>query len=80
VLLGSLIAAPDAILDTVSYVIGRCLLVTAWGRLSARRCGVVHDRLVVDRMLGDDVAWLLECAFEEAALFALPRALFAATG
>jgi hypothetical protein len=43
-------------------IIERWLLVTAWGRLSARLCGAVHGRLVVGGVLGGDAARLLERA------------------
>jgi hypothetical protein len=76
----SLIATSDAVLGAVSCIVERCLLVIAWGRLPTCRCGAVHDHLIVDGVLGDDVARLLEHAFEEAALFASPRAPFTVTG
>jgi hypothetical protein len=56
------------------------LLVTAWGCLPTHRCGVVHDRLIVDGVLGDDLTRLLERASKEATLFALPRDPFTAIG
>jgi hypothetical protein len=68
-----------AVVPRASCVVGRCLLVAAPGRLPARRCGAVHDCLVVDEVLGDNIMWLLERASEEAALFTLLHALFSAT-
>jgi hypothetical protein len=40
----------------------------------------MNDRLIVDRVLVDDVTRLLERASEEAALFALPWTPFPVTG
>jgi hypothetical protein len=76
----SLIATPDVILDAASCVIGRRLLVAARDHLPARRCWAVHDRLILDGVLGDDIARLLECAYKKAALFGLSWAPFAGTG
>jgi hypothetical protein len=79
-MLALLIIAPDAVLDAASCIIGWHHLVATGRRLLARQCGVVYDRLVVDGVLNDGIAWLLERASKEAALFALPRAPFTATG
>jgi hypothetical protein len=79
-LLASLIAVPDATLDAPSCIVERCLLATARGHLPACRSGAVHDRLIVNGVLGDDIVRLVERASEEAAVFALPQALFTATG
>jgi hypothetical protein len=80
VLLAPLVAAFDALLGTVSSGIGRCLLVSAWGRFPAYLCEAGHDHLVPGGVLGGDATWLLERALKEFALFPLTRALLAATG
>jgi hypothetical protein len=51
-LLAPLPTAFDTVLGTVSGIIGRCLLVTAWGHLPTHLCGVVSGRLIVGGVLG----------------------------
>jgi hypothetical protein len=79
-LLAPLIAPLDALQGTVSSDIRHLLLVTARGHLPTCRCGVEHDHLVAGVLLGGDVARLLERAYKEVALSALPRALLVASG
>jgi hypothetical protein len=80
VLLAPLVAAFNAHLGAVSDDIRWRLHVTAWGHLPARLCGVEHDCLVADGVLGGDAARLLKRASDEVAMFALPPAQLMATG
>jgi hypothetical protein len=74
------VVAFDALFGTMSGDVGRCLPVTAQGHLPAQLYGAEHDRLVAGGVLGGDAVRLLERAFEEVTLSALPWALLAATG
>jgi hypothetical protein len=59
-LLALLVTAFDAIWGMVSGIVGRCLLLAAWGHLPAHLCGAVCSRLVVDGVLGGDTTQILE--------------------
>jgi hypothetical protein len=74
-LLLPLVAAFDALLGAVGGDIGWCLPVAALGGLPASLCWAKHDRLIGGGALGANVVWLLECAPEEVAMFALSQAL-----
>jgi hypothetical protein len=63
-----LVATFDAVLGVAGGVVGRCLLITAQGRLPACLCRAVHDCLVVGGVLGGDATWHLERAPKEVAL------------
>jgi hypothetical protein len=60
-----LVTTSDAVQGVVSYIIGRCLLVAAWGHLPARLCRAVCGHLIVGGDLGHYTARLLKCAPEE---------------
>jgi hypothetical protein len=55
-LLVPLVAAPDALLGTMSGDIGRCLLVATRGRLPACLCRAEHNRLVAGGAMGGEAA------------------------
>jgi hypothetical protein len=79
-LLASLIAISDATLGAANCITGWCLLITAQGCLPACLCGAVHDRLIVDGMLGRNALRLSKCAPKEVALSTSQWALLAASG
>jgi hypothetical protein len=70
-----LVATLDALLGAVSGDIGWHLIITTRGHLPACLCGAEHDCLIASGVLGGNAVWLLEHAYEDVALSALPWAL-----
>jgi hypothetical protein len=74
-----LLVAFYSLFGTLSGNVRRCIPIAAGGRLPARLYRAEHDRLVASGVSGGDAVWLLERAFEEVTLSALPWALFVVT-